>query len=307
LLIAAAVSVVGFVSVAHSTSPYGLVPTYVRWLWPISMFVWLVLGLAIVRALRPWFQRVTAERPLARHATTGTAAFSIGLVAVITAVGIATIPTVDNLVASPAWSVPVSKKVVSQALPRLRGRGPVLVDFAPNNAAFAVGPAVLAALTTHGIPYVVDQTPQLRQVGENREWKGHNARLRVVILGGSTGPDHLRGLERIAFVPSLSPAEQREMHDLQARIIERIRTAGGVTLTPTGRGAIAKHQLSTFLVGAIRHSKKYPQLVTDSIHDLVQYHLIALRPLGTADVLRYRDLSDLWVNQTVSVVAGPVT
>lgn len=183
---AAAVAVV-VGDVALSTSPVnviGIAVHQMRWLWPLAAFVTAALLTAVLVGLRGRAARVALG----------------GAVAATFVVAVATLPTHRSMASGPS-SLSASQEaavdLVGQ-LGSLEGRGPVLWD---SELVFAepFSGLVFAELQDRGIPFLVGDEVDVRQLGEGRRDDG-SARLRlweVVGPGARVVPD---GAERVAYV-----------------------------------------------------------------------------------------------------------
>ncbi len=310
LATAAAAVMLGAASVVRMTSPYGLVRNYVQWLWLVSMFTWLMMGLAAARALRRSGRPAAAavERVPARASALGVAALAVVVAGL-------NIPYTDTGTASPPWSVPAAKQLFRQALPSLRHRGTVLVDLPPDplslmgDATFSIGPALLAQLRSHGIDFVIRDPANdhsfVRQVGAHRRWDGHNAAAELTILHGPDA-EAPAGSRRIAYWPGISRAEQAERLRLQAALVQRVRELGGIRLAPNGRKLAAKGWLDPSAVTAVSGSARRPEALfyRDRFAVLVEVRAIDIGALGPR-AARYASLTHDLFQRTVAFVLGP--
>lgn len=292
LVTAALALALGFVSVAKATSPYGLVATYVRWLWPISMFAWSVLVVAAVRAVRG-SPRWASYR---RRAT----AISGALVGVAVVLGLLALPTADHGSAAPPWAMPVTREVSRQAIPRIRPLGPVLVRLQTSLAGFVVGPALLAEMQRHGIDFVVDDEILVQQLGSRRRLHRGTIRSVVTVVGGTTAHHPPGGSRRVAYVPGLDPAEHRLMDRLDARVRARMAALRRV---PLDASVVARSPIipRRFAESAARRAASGDQ---SALADLVRQGVIDEGAFGGIDIRLWADLSWRWNNESTAVLVS---
>jgi hypothetical protein len=171
----------GYVSVDQAPMRWGMAPTYVRWMWPLGMVIWLVVAVALVDEAR-------ARRPTATAATGAIGATArwvtaVGLtVAAVAAV--ATLPTVDNGSGSPAWSVDAIHQIDDDVVAAVEDEPGVLVQMTYQVAVGATGPALFASLQDAGVPFYVDEVPLVRQLGTDRAYRPGDATVRLTIRSG---------------------------------------------------------------------------------------------------------------------------
>ncbi len=290
-LVTAALAVaLGFASAAKATSPFGLVATYVRWLWPISMFAWTVLIVAAVRTVR------RTDRAHFRQRLPQALGPALAGLAVVTA--LLAIPTADHGTAAPRWAMPVTRKLSAQAIPRIGSRGPVLVRLEPSFPVFAVGPALLFELQRHGIDFVVDEKSLVAQLGTERRFDGANARTTLTVVGGDAAAHPPEGARRIAYAPALDPAERRIMLRLGLQVESRLRA---LHHTPLNRSALDRSPAPGSAMKTARRAEQGDQA---ALGNLVRQGLVDNRAFGRVDIRRWADLSGRWQNETVAVLAG---
>lgn len=309
---------VAFLSAARSTSPFGLVANYVEWLWPISMFVWLMIALGAYRAARAALS-ATIPRRLAvaairrRHlrrrgvATAGAAAAAVLF-------GALAIPRANRGGGAPAWSVPVAKQVFAELRPQLPRHGTVLVNMPPSNmaalygdAVASIGPALLAELRSHDIPFVVrgpnNDLSMVRQVGDRRRWDGHNAVVEVTIAA-TRSTSAVQG-RRVAMHPGISRAEEAERLHLRASLIAQVRQSGGLRLSRAGRRLVRDHQLAPRLLRVVSESGTAPENVFQATTMLDLDGAVDADALDPGELHRYLQLTDAWAHHNVLVILSP--
>ncbi|HUH01493.1 MAG TPA: hypothetical protein VML75_05820, partial [Kofleriaceae bacterium] len=159
---------------------FGTTAHQFRWLWPLSVFVALLIFTTIVRRLR-----------------TRSMAVVVGC-ALITAVFVVwNLPASDQGISAPPESIPVVRDLEGQ-MRDVDFEGTVLVE-GTTRFADPYSPAVMAALQRQGVEFVVGKglIPP-RQIGDTHDFTGDNADsvLTIVIGKGEEGP---AGSRRIAF------------------------------------------------------------------------------------------------------------
>jgi hypothetical protein len=215
---ALAALVIGFMTVDRAPMRFGIVPTYLRWMWPLGMVVWLAVGLALLDEV--WSRRQARVagpvpgpglgRPTARWASVGLAATAV--------TAAATVPTVDNGTASPPWTVDAIHEVDDDVAAAVDGEPGVLVEMGGHLAVGATAPALFGVLQEAGVPFYVHDVALVRQLGVDRAYEPGDATVRLVVRGGRA--DRARPGERlVAENDPLSGAEEREL----ARLTDEVR------------------------------------------------------------------------------------
>lgn len=203
---------VGLVTTLRMPLPVGMVmPTLSRFMWPLGMVVWLALLVAVMDEVRARW-RV----PVHRLALLGVAVALVGTVGAL--------PTVDNGTA-PRWAMDAVRAIDGDVVAALEGEGPVLVQLPFTTAAGNVGPPVFSVLQEAGIPFTVDDEHLVSQFGEARRHEPGDARVRLIVRGGSHaagGP----GERLVAAWSGLSDEESAELVRLSAELRSLIARHG---------------------------------------------------------------------------------
>ncbi|HVX19043.1 MAG TPA: hypothetical protein VHA73_13515 [Acidimicrobiales bacterium] len=335
----------GLLSATRSTSPFGLVPAYVQWMWPIAMFSWFALVLSAAGAVTDrradrgqvhnpahagdagGDERALGDRsaePVARP-TSGAdprrsspgrslpALIALGLVMVLAVIAGANLPRVDRGSGGSMWAIGATKSLFAQAAPALRNHA-VLVDdpgrppALPSKALFAVAPALLSMLQSHGIDFVVptfghDQS-MVRQVGDHRRWNGSNADIELSIL---SGPDVDAGAVRgriIAHHDGLSADQRAQRQTLRRRLVAEVRSRGGLHLSAIGRDEVRTGRVTAELARAVEQSRADPAglFAQRRFATLVELDALDLGDLAGADARRYVALTADLYDHTVTLV-----
>jgi hypothetical protein len=207
---------IGFVTVNRAPMRFGIVPTYLRWMWPLGMVVWLAVALALLDEAR------TSPRRRGRWPATRWAALGLAATAVA---AVATLPTVDNGSASPPWTVDAIHQIDDDVAAAVADEPGVLVDLAPHPTVPATAPALFGVLQDAGVPFYVDSAALIRQLGNARAYHRGDATVRLAVRAGRD--DHARPGERlIAASDPLSSGEERELRRLADRVREIIDDHG---------------------------------------------------------------------------------
>ncbi len=142
------------------------------------------------------------------------AGLGIGLVALLV---VLTIPTYDAGVGPNLnlWAEPVLRDIDRQIAAH-PPRGPLLADFSNEFFLEPFSTPLLAQLQRSGVEFVTEDETQVRQIGEDRRFDGHNARARLVYRQGLGALETPPGWRRIALHPGLDRARRRELLDLEA-------------------------------------------------------------------------------------------
>jgi hypothetical protein len=245
----------------------GLSPHKLRWLWPIAVFLGLVLVLTVARA-------VERRRPADTSLLLGVAAVSVLF-------GAAAVPYHAQDAGPVAFrgDMPAVRSLVAQLDP-LRDRGVVLFDAGGLRFAEPFTAPVMAGLQRRGIPFVLDEEGLVRQMGERRRFEGA-ADLVVFVREGAEALVVPPSAERVAFHPGLPPDERAELDALAAELSAAI-----------GAGA-----LDDALGGLDAGFDELAQLHADGVIDLV--------PALGDRTERYVDLQRRWIGGSVAVFAVP--
>lgn len=280
-----------FLSVAQARSAFGLITaSYVRWLWPISLLAWTALAGTAVRALQrtPWL----------RAGRRRTSSIAVGLAALAVVVSALAVRTADHGTASAPWAVGATRTLSRQTIPRLRGRGSVLVRM----QAVPVGPALLFELQRHGIDFVVDDKDLISQLGPDRAFDGTNARVLVDVVQNATALHPPRGFQRIAYAPALDRGERRLVRKLSSQVSTRIRALHAVPLDER-----ALDRLPVPFRGPARVAARRAASGDQSaLRDLVKLRVVDASRFGTVDINRWAELLEKAATQASAVLEGPL-
>jgi hypothetical protein len=191
--------------VVMPVGPLGLTPHQMRWLWPITMFLWasvLLVG---------W--RVLALGERAARAFDWTIVLLVGLVA------LANLPSYVQAAgpATRASQIP-SVAVLDSQLGPLEGMGPVFFDTSNTPLLDNYTAAIMAELQRRNVPFLVSDSGLVRQLGNARQYHPGDAKVRLKLLFGLDAVVVPDGSDRVALYTPLTPAELDEFATLYQRI-----------------------------------------------------------------------------------------
>ncbi len=278
-------------SAARSTSPFGLFPTYVRWLWPASAFTWAMMAIAVWREVA--HRRSEPLGPTVRARVTWVAT----LVAVVLAA--AALPTRDAGTAAPPWAIPVARQLQAQAIPDLAAADPVRLSIGPGPGG-TFGPALMAALLDADVDFTVSDDDLVRQVGELRRSDG-SERSVATLVAGDAAFDVPAGSRRIALHVELTPEEQRQRERLRQEIEDSIGQGDGLPLTDLGRARLAGGD--NVALGATGDDA-VALLASGQVTVLVDFELIDPEQLSP-EFATWVDLQGRYARRTVALFLRP--
>ena len=302
---AAVTLVVGVATLLRTPVASGLVTFYLRWMWPLGMFVWLLVVLLVIDGIQAWRRGGTNDpRP------TGRLALGAALVAVVA--GACALPTADNGSGVPGWTVEAVNHLRPEVLDAVDGQGAVLVELPIAWPVVLAGPGLVAALDEHGVPFVVQDPIIVNQVGHHRSYEPGEADLRLRIVPGSAEPQP--GERLVASWSGLSEDETAELDRLDDELTGRLR-GGGVEVDPSTGAVLDALDLEDWTTTlAVAGEDPERLLASDVLWGLVrgraaQYagHSLVQDPRGPSDLLdRWAELAERRDLQTLAVYLGPV-
>jgi hypothetical protein len=204
--VAAAASAMALGSlVVMPIGPLGLTPHQMRWLWPLSAFIWMSLLLGALR-LAP--RTVPSARILR----------GVG-VAAIAGVAVLSLPTYIQPAgpAARAYQIP-SVAVLDAQLGPMEGIGTVYFDSSNTPLLDNFSVAILAELQRRGVPFTVSEPGLVRQFGNRRRGDSATADVRMKLLFGHQALVVPDGSERVALTTTLTDEEQVEFGELADRV-----------------------------------------------------------------------------------------
>jgi hypothetical protein len=268
-----------------------------RWLWPLSVFVFLAIAL-------------TLARRFARDASASIRSASlVGVFALITLA-----LTALNLPHSDQGSAAVHQEYAKSAaknlardMGSLEDEGPLLIDdvFA-GSFANPYSASIVEELQRRGIPFVAANPGLVRQFGPARQYDGHNAEAALLFRQGDAAFEAPPGSRGAARTEGLSRVEQRELSRVNAEIGRYIQ-AGRLRLNSKGRAALERGDLPKLVELQSQGAGADPQALFTSgeLLMMIRQRLLALEEPWTERFERYADLQRRWNLQTVALFLGP--
>jgi hypothetical protein len=310
------------VTIPRAPIRWGIVPTYLRWMWPLGMVLWLVLAVAVLDELRARAETRAAAQSEARSgnsestavdadpgsdgttsATAGTASgvgpaarWALpGLVVALVA-GCATLPRIDHGSASPDWTVDALHAVDDEVRAAVAGRNSVLVQFSAHIVTGGLGPPILVLLQDAGVRFYVDEPALVRQLGEVRRFDLGDATTTLRVDGGRFARAQ-PGERLVASWADLDDRQRAELERLD-RQVEDLVHEHGLVLTPDA-GRFLRKAGDVSSLGRLEGFRDEPEQAVDSglVRHLWAGGGAALRgePLLDTDVYP-RELMDRWVD-----------
>ena len=295
LAVAAAAMLLGIVTAARSPETvFGKFQIHtLRWAWPVAAFVFLAVGIVVVRRLTSVVRSVAL----------------VGTFAVVTVVFAAlTLPTA-NIGLGPTsftYALPAIRQLDKQ-MGALEGQGPFLIDDVFRGAfADPYGAAVLAELQRRGVEFVAADHGLVRLFGPARRFSGRNARSALLLRISDATRTPPPGTHRVVLAEGLSRADQRELDRLESDIGEYI-AQGRLRLNARGQAAfdagrfpnLARFRAQSLDVAGLLASREIDVMAHD--HDL------ALDATWARRFERYAELHHQWDLRTVALFVGPVS
>jgi hypothetical protein len=256
--------VLAFVTVREAPIRWGMAPTYMRWMWPLGMLLWLVVAVAVLDELRARRSAATSDAAGSDAAESdgagsdggARAALPVrwalpGLVIAVVA-GCATLPRTDHGASSPDWTVEAIDSLGDEVVAAVEDDAPVLVQIMPSVAAGALGPPVLVELQDAGIPFYVEDPPLVRQLGRARRFDLGDATTTLRVAGGRAA-GALPGERLVASWSDLGDEQTAELERLN-RQVEELVAEHGLPLTDNAtnylRRANEEHVIEAIEVSA---------------------------------------------------------
>lgn len=281
------------------TTGQGTVAYQLRWLWPVSMFVWLaVAGFGLRRAT----ERAGTPRRLL-----------VALAAATVVVAILNLSWTNQGSTAPEATMPVARDVV-HAIDRVDLDGPVLVE-TDEGIWDPYSEAVLFELQHQGVDFVVHDEIGYRMLGDDRRWNGHNAVALVRVSGSDWAMVPRSGAQLIARHAGLDQEARKEMYLLQQDIKDAL-ASGELHLNDRGRqvaerggfDSVPKDDPQLVDAAAATETRFWPYgRHRRDVLLMIREDLLDAPPGWTEKLERYADLQETWDAQTVAVFLEPVS
>lgn len=291
--------VLGLGTLVRSPLFAGIPIHQILWLWPLGLFAWLVIAVALVDELA---SLRTPPRLLAG------AACAVAVIA-----GIAAVPARVGIHEPFAWARPGVRAIEDDVVEAVRGKGPILVEMPHSESTTLLGPAMLPALQRAGVPFLVRDDTFVRTLGERRRFEEGDAAWQLTFVGDAApeppGPQH----RLVARWTDLSDEVRAEFGRLNGELRSAL-VATGVPLLPGGAERVADAGFGDVLP-VIENARSDPDEVLDeqALHVVVSWvPILTEAPVVDADrfpvesVLRWIELREMMGNRHLSVYLGPV-
>jgi hypothetical protein len=188
-------------------------------------------------------------------------------------------------------TIPTIRELLPQ-LASLGGERSVLFDLRGTRFAEPYTVPVMVELQRLGVPWYLDDTGFLRQVGSSRRYRG-GASVRLFLREGDGAREIPPGTRRVAFVDALSDAEADELAALKDELTP-VLNAGALVLK-------GPHPLSDAQLRDADYLFKWGALVDFVLNDRAE-----VPARWSAALWRYADLQHQSSHLTVAVFAEPL-
>jgi hypothetical protein len=268
---------------------FGLEAHVFWWLWPLGVFMTLVIAATFVRAVA---RAGRASLVAASAAAVAAAVFAVLALPSMT-VGLSPNGRED--------AIPTTRAIDRQ-LGQLDGRGPILVDpLLKSRLADPYGLAIINELQRRGIPFVAKDPMLVGQLGPARRYNGRNARSELFLRVGNDPVTAPPGTPIVAQHQGLTRAEQRELASLQRAIVTYI-SEGRLHLNRRGIDALRRGDLATLSL-----TDATTLLSTGQLIELVNHGYLDVDPSWARRLERYVHLAGLADIHTVELYLAPLT
>jgi hypothetical protein len=270
---------------------FGVAAHQLRWLWPLGAFALFAL---VTPAVQAWAARSAPAR------ARGVVGMLVGLGLVV---AVANLPTHDAG-AGPAgdrYALP-GVRALDRQLARAHLRGPLLVDVSDITFGEPYNAPMMAALQRAGVPFVVTDRTQVRQLGPGRQARPGEARARIYDVVGGRAATVPPGARRVAFHPGLDRAERAELARLRPVVAADVRS-GRIGLNAEGRALAAR---GVFAWPADAAADPTAPVRDGALAAAEGVGGLAVDPAVAVRVARYVELQRRWDRETVGVFVAPL-
>lgn len=288
-------------NVTPTVPAYGTVAYQLRWLWPVGVFVVFALLAWLVRRFVPDGVRLSRVAAV--------------LLAVTVVVALLNLAQTTGGTTAPAPSLDVARDLLHDVA-AADLEGPLLVDCDEGTYDPYCEP-VMFELQRLGVPFVVRDDVEIRQLGERRRWDGSNAVATLRVVAGDFAIFTPDGAEQIVLHEGLDAAAKEELFFLREEL-KAAATDGELRLNERGLRVAARGDLDSARVTEASAELDPERLVAvrelpfgEHRRDLVAMVREDLLDLGddadlAARLTRYADLQEQWDLQTVAVYRQPL-
>jgi hypothetical protein len=279
----------------RAPSPMGFSAAYVRWLWPLGMFVWFVVACMLIRR-QVFFRRsvVIAGASVLVAATVG---------------AITTVAWPSGSPLSPRWAAEASDHLIRQALPELRRHHDLVVRLDPSPGVLQVEPGVTAELVVHGVPFRVEGSRRTLTLGSARAAEAERPATALWVVGTPVAP---RGSHAVAGFDGLFRSESNELARLTRRLSAALTVNGGVRLTVLGRQMIGGVSLLQYAWNAVEPFAGRPdELIQSPLfaglagNDFHGRRVFDVGAMDSRSLTRWGELASRRAQQSVFLFLGP--
>jgi hypothetical protein len=289
------------VTAANASSPFFSIESYVRWLWPLSLFCWLLIGRAVVGFVADRWPTVRARARAARLPVAALAlATGASVVGAIGAFGGS-----DRGSGAIPWARSSSKAITGQAVRALQDRGPVLLHERLDVGGYAVVPSIQVELERHGVRYYVDDIAESHQLGGFRLYRGQPTTTTVWFASGDAALFTPDGATRVGFHKGLAPEDEATMRGLKERLVAQLSRTG-LRITPHGERLLAlpRYRFTKVLVDRVRATPA--DLASGlTIQSLLLNDMVASTDPAYPLLVDYDAYARRWDLETVAMFAAP--
>ena len=289
----AAIAIGLFTASRVGTDIVGVAPHQFRFLWPIGAFTTFVVLDGVLE-------------PTARRA--GPRRFVIATIsALVVVASVANLPTAAATGGPQldGWSVPVMRDLDRQ-LGRLRTAAPLLVEWSDLRFQEPISGAIMAELASRGIRFVTASPYEIRHLGPERRYDGHNARSKVFYRSGTVARQRRLGpFRRIAFHDGLDRVARGRLRALERQIDAYLATTG---LSGSSRlqAAIDSGYLGTLRGPFDTPAARRAALASGQLATASEGGFLDLAPPWTGRFSEYARLHEQAERDTIGVYVGPV-
>jgi hypothetical protein len=267
--------------------PLGLSPHVMRFLWPVSAFVLLVLLLSV------------AEWTPARRIAVPVAA---GLTMLLVVLNLPTMAAARGPVADRAAGPTASALI--DGLDDYRPAGPVLFDLTTLRVFEPYSGPVFAALSRNGVDVTVDDEAMIHQLGERRRASGKET-VRLVLIEGVAARNPPPGASAISLVEGLDASELAELETLRPEVLALARR-DGLFLNADGAAAAAAGRIPFEQTVLAPGDDPKGLEAAGWIGSLVAEHYLDLGSRSEPTFRRYGELERRLATRTVGLFEIPI-
>jgi hypothetical protein len=308
LLALGASGLVGAVATAwHAPLGPSFNVAYIRWMWPLAMFVWFGVVVSVARLLAP-----SAVPRLERLAWRREAALGVGLAsaAALVAFAMATVVDTPYVTTTSGWGAAARHALAVEARPRLRTHHDELVVLADLSiSSLVVTPAFMKELVADSIPFRVATSSAALTLGSHRRVHPGEPATALHVTGV---PTPRRSTRRIAAFRRISAEQARTLARLTREVRASLAGRSEVTLTAAGHHVIATEPVLRRAWTSVEPIRAHPDALVSSlpfaelvVADAGADGLVDAGPVRRGDLLRWARLDIRQRQRETFLDAGP--